>query len=64
MCSLYREMSVPLDPMVAGVEGLRDASQKIADEAGCGGAFERSGGPSFEHLLSVLVGIRSGIEGK
>jgi hypothetical protein len=50
--------------MVAGVEGLRDASQEIADEAGCGGAFERSGGPSFEHLLSVLGGIRSEIEGK
>lgn len=49
--------------MVAGVEGLRDASCKVAGEAGAGEAWEQAGEASFEHLLVVLRWIRAGIEG-
>jgi len=51
---LYSEMDVPLDPMLEGVEGLRDASNEWAAQDGVPAAAWGDADASFGHLLQVL----------
>jgi len=56
MQEMFGEMKVPVEPMIAGVRGLKEESRRVAQVSGHEEAWPVAAG-AWEHLITCLSGV-------